>query len=248
MRNKFSQFVKDLQNRICAAAENADGKAKFIEDKWARADGGGGITRVIQDGAVFEKGGVNTSEVFGKITPDIKSQLHVEGENFYATGISLILHPLNPMIPTVHANYRYFEVTDNAGKVTDFWFGGGADLTPFYLFEQDAKHFHATLKKPCDEVSPDFYPKFKKWCDDYFSNHHRNEERRGIGGIFYDRLKPSENITAEKLFEFAKGNGQAFIDAYFPIVQRTKSLPYNDENKRWQLIRRGRYVEFDLYP
>jgi len=150
------------------------------------------------------------------------------------------------MCPTVHANYRYFEVTDASGKVTDFWFGGGADLTPFYLFEDDAKHFHKTLKSPCDKISPDSYTKFKKNCDDYFVNYHRGNERRGIGGIFYDRLKPAGTLSAEQLLQFSKENGAAFIKAYFPIIERTKNLPFTEAQKHWQLIRRGRYVEFNL--
>jgi coproporphyrinogen III oxidase len=246
MREQFSAWIKELQNEICHEAEKADGKEKFLEDKWARAEGGGGITRVIQNGAVFEKGGVNTSEVYGKITPLIREQLKVEGEEFFACGLSLVIHPFSPMVPTVHANFRYFEVYDKNGNVSDCWFGGGADLTPYYLFEEDAKHFHRAFKNSCDKFGEDLYPKFKTQCDNYFVNHHRNGERRGIGGIFYDYLKPSESFTAEQLFEFAKSNGKAFIEAYFPIVERTKHLQFTDKQKNWQLIRRGRYVEFNL--
>jgi coproporphyrinogen III oxidase len=246
MRAQFSAWIKELQNQICNEAEQADGKEKFITDKWTRAEGGGGITRVIQNGAVFEKAGVNTSEVYGKITPLIREQLKVEGKEFFACGISLVIHPFSPMVPTVHANFRYFEVYDEKGNVNDCWFGGGADLTPYYLFEEDAKLFHRCFKRSSDKFGEDLYPKFKSQCDNYFVNHHRNGERRGIGGIFYDYLKPSENFSSQQLFEFAKSNGQAFIEAYFPIVDRTKQLTYTDEQKNWQLIRRGRYVEFNL--
>jgi coproporphyrinogen III oxidase len=246
MREQFSAWIKQLQNEICHEAEKADGKEKFLEDKWTRTEGGGGITRVIQNGEVFEKGGVNTSQVYGQITPLIREQLKTEGEEFFACGISLVIHPFSPMVPTVHANFRYFEVYDKNGNVLDCWFGGGADLTPYYLFEKDAKHFHQAFKNSCDKFGEELYPKFKTQCDNYFVNHHRNGECRGIGGIFYDYLKPYENFTAEQLFEFAKSNGKGFIEAYFPIVERTKHLPFTDKQKNWQLIRRGRYVEFNL--
>jgi len=246
MKTEFSDWIKQIQNKICAAVEKADGAAHFREDKWTREDGGGGITRVIQNGAVFEKGGVNTSEVYGKITAGIREQLKVEGDSFFACGISLVLHPESPMVPTVHANFRYFEVYDNTGRVTGSWFGGGADLTPYYLFEDDAVHFHQCFKNSCDKFGTGLYGKFKLQCDNYFVNTHRNNERRGIGGIFYDHLKPNEKWSSQQLFEFAKLNGEAFIEAYFPIVEKRKSLPYNEQQKRWQLIRRGRYVEFNL--
>jgi coproporphyrinogen III oxidase len=246
MKAEFSDWIKQIQNKICVAVEKADGKEVFREDKWTREEGGGGITRVIQNGAVFEKGGVNTSEVYGKITPAIRTQLNVEGSSFFACGISLVLHPASPMVPTVHANFRYFEVYDEAGKVTGSWFGGGADLTPYYLFEEDAIHFHQAFKNSCDKFGSDLYEKFKIQCDNYFVNTHRNNERRGIGGIFYDHLKPGKNWTAEQLFNFAKSNGEAFIEAYFPIVEKRKGLSFTDKQKHWQLIRRGRYVEFNL--
>ena len=246
MKAEFSHWIKQIQNKICAEVEEADGKAIFIEDKWTREDGGGGITRVIQNGAVFEKGGVNTSEVYGKITPAIRGQLNVDGDSFFACGISLVLHPASPMVPTVHANFRYFEVYDEKGRITGSWFGGGADLTPYYLFEEDAIHFHRAFKNSCDKFGWGLYGKFKAQCDSYFVNTHRNNERRGIGGIFYDHLKPGMNMNAEQLLAFSQSNGEAFIQAYFPIVERRKALAYNEQQKRWQLIRRGRYVEFNL--
>ena len=246
MKAEFSGWIKEIQDKICAAVEKADGKEVFLEDKWTREEGGGGITRVIQNGAVFEKGGVNTSEVYGKITPAIRQQLNVEGSSFFACGISLVLHPASPMVPTVHANFRYFEVYDESGKVTGSWFGGGADLTPYYLFEEDAIHFHQSFKNSCDKFGADLYEKFKLQCDNYFVNTHRNNERRGIGGIFYDHLKPGAGWTAEQLLAFAQSNGEAFIEAYFPIVEKRKALAFTENQKHWQLIRRGRYVEFNL--
>lgn len=246
MKQQFSSWIKEIQNSICHEVEKADGKERFLEDRWTREEGGGGITRVIQNGTVFEKGGVNTSEVYGKVTDGIRSQLKIEGDSFFACGISLVLHPRSPMVPTVHANYRYFEVYDKEGKVTDSWFGGGADLTPYYLFEEDAIHFHRMHKRSCDSFQTGAYQSFKNQCDNYFVNTHRNNERRGVGGIFYDHMKPSSEVSAEKLFGLARSNGSAFIDAYFPIVEKRKNLPYSDEQKHWQLIRRGRYVEFNL--
>jgi coproporphyrinogen III oxidase len=246
MKAEFANWIKQIQDKICAEVEKADGKEHFIEDKWTRQDGGGGITRVIQNGAVFEKGGVNTSEVYGKITAGIHEQLKVEGDSFFAAGISLVLHPGSPMVPTVHANFRYFEVYNEKGEVTGSWFGGGADLTPYYLFDEDAVHFHQSFKNSCDKFGEDLYEKFKLQCDNYFVNTHRNNERRGIGGIFYDHLKPGETFTAEQLLAFAKSNGEAFISAYFPIVEKRKKFSFNEQQKRWQLIRRGRYVEFNL--
>lgn len=246
MKEEFVKWMRELQDKICQAVETADGKEKFAEDKWTREGGGGGITRIIQNGLVIEKGGVNTSEVFGEITEPIRKQLNVTGDNFFACGISLVLHPYNPMVPTVHANFRYFEVYDANGEYLDGWFGGGADLTPYYLFEEDAIHFHQQFKNSCDEINGTFYSKFKAECDNYFVNHHRNGERRGVGGIFYDHLKPSQQLSAQQLFNFAKLNGEAFIKGYFPIVEKRKNLPFTNTQQHWQLIRRGRYVEFNL--
>jgi coproporphyrinogen III oxidase len=246
MRNEFSFWIKEMQDEICREIERVDGRAMFMEDKWTRESGGGGITRVIENGAVFEKGGVNTSEVYGPITDAIRNQLKVEGDSFFACGISLVIHPFSPMIPTVHANYRYFEVYDKNENILDSWFGGGADLTPYYLFEEDAIHFHRMHKKSCDSFDSDSYWKFKRLCDQYFVNTHRNHECRGIGGIFYDHLKPTAELTAEQIFTFAQSNGDAFIDAYIPIVERRKEMTFSEAQKHWQLIRRGRYVEFNL--
>ena len=246
IKDEFVELVKDLQSRITSAIETIDGEATFQIDDWKRLGFGYGSTRVIQGGKVFEKGGVNISAVSGPMPKALQEHLNEEESDFFATGISLVIHPLNPFVPTVHANYRYFELYDKqSGELKDQWFGGGADLTPYYLFEEDAKHFHRVHKEACDKTHPDFYPRFKKACDEYFFNHHRNESR-GIGGIFYDHIRADENLSAQDLLNFAKNAGQAFIDAYIPIVEKRKSLEYTDQQREWQEVRRGRYVEFNL--
>lgn len=246
VKEAWIDYVHDLQNRICAALEEADGKAKFIEDAWVRPEGGGGKTRVIENGAVFEKGGVNTSVVFGDVTDAMRTQLKIEGYKWFACGLSLVLHPFNPFVPTVHCNYRMFELYNEAGEVSDRWFGGGTDLTPYYLFEEDAKHFHGTYKTVCNTFNEGFYPRFKQTCDNYFVNKHRNNERRGIGGIFYDYQRPDANKDANFWMAFGKACGDAFAEAYLPIVEKRKNSPFIEANKHWQEIRRGRYVEFNL--
>ena len=245
-RNIWVDFIHGLQDRICAALEASDGTAKFVEDKWERPGGGSGKTRVISNGAVLEKGGVNTSVVYGDVTDVMRKQLGIDGDKWFACGLSMVLHPLNPMVPTTHANWRYFELYDKEDNVIDCWFGGGADLTPYYLDEQDAHHFHNTFKKAIDPFGADIYPKYKKWCDDYFNNAHRGFEMRGIGGVFYDHLKPNETMSVDDLFAFQQANGNSFIEAYVPIVEKHKNDPYTPEQKYWQEIRRGRYVEFNL--
>lgn len=247
LKETWIAFIHQLQDDICAALETADGKATFIEDKWERAEGGGGKTRVITKGDVFEKGGVNTSIVFGAVTDTMRRALKIEGDQWFACGLSLVIHPANPFVPTVHANYRMFELYDAAGKVTDRWFGGGTDLTPYYLFEEDAVHFHQTYKNACDPFHTTFYPIFKKDCDDYFVNTHRGNERRGIGGIFYDHQRADGADMDEQFWmRFAHACGYAFMDAYIPIVNKRKTQPFTPANKYWQEIRRGRYVEFNL--
>jgi coproporphyrinogen III oxidase len=271
-RASWISYIHDLQNRICAALEHCDGKAKFIEDAWQRPEGGGGKTRVITNGNVFEKGGVNTSVVYGDVTDAMRTQLRLSpprkgeagrghGAKWFACGLSLVIHPINPFVPTVHCNYRMFELYNENNEIIDRWFGGGTDLTPYYLFEEDAKHFHGVYKNVCDSFDPSFYPTFKKECDNYFVNTHRNNERRGIGGIFYDYkrdsdlIESSKNEPGEKMVppkagsgwaEFGRACGDAFIEAYMPIVEKRKNTPYTEANKHWQEIRRGRYVEFNL--
>src|SRR5690606_10601203 len=246
LKTRWISIIEQLQNNICTALEKADGKAVFKEDQWERTQGGGGKTRVISKGNVFEKGGVNTSVVFGDVTDVMRRQLKINGDKWFACGLSLVIHPKSPFVPTVHCNYRMFELYNVNDEVTDRWFGGGTDLTPYYLFEEDARHFHQTYKNVCDEFDPSFYPVFKKTCDDYFVNSHRNNERRGIGGIFYDHQRADENKSVECWMNFGKECGEAFNLAYLPIVEKRKNLSYTAEQKHWQEIRRGRYVEFNL--
>lgn len=245
MKDKFFAYIQELQNRITSGLEETDGVAKFREDVWDRPEGGGGRTRVIENGAVFEKGGVNISAVHGKLPDSMQRMFNVGEADFFACGLSLVIHPKNPMVPTVHANWRYFEMYDDNGKVIDSWFGGGQDLTPYYLFDEDAVHFHQTCKNACDKHDPEFYPKYKKQCDDYFWNAHRNEAR-GIGGLFFDYLKANERMTMQNWFGFVTEIGNSFLESYLPIVQKRNELPYSEAQRNWQEIRRGRYVEFNL--
>jgi coproporphyrinogen III oxidase len=267
-RQRVSQFLRDLQDEICRGLEQLDGVATFCEDQWQREEGGGGRSRVIRDGGVFEQGGVNFSEVWGKDLPSsiLVQRPEAEGHGFYATGTSMVLHPRNPYIPTIHLNYRYFE----AGPV--WWFGGGIDLTPYYPFTEDVVHFHRTLKDACDVHHSDYYPAFKLWCDEYFYLKHR-QETRGVGGLFFDyqdyqgSLYPIsypgshsdtpaahysqavgllEGRTWEDLFAFVQDCGRAFLPAYVPIAERRRNTEYGDRERNFQLYRRGRYVEFNL--
>jgi coproporphyrinogen III oxidase len=242
----FEKFILDLQETICNEVEKSDGQEKFIEDCWVREEGGGGITRIIKEGLVFEKGGVNTSKVFGTLPAAMQEAFNVQESNFLALGLSLVLHPRNPNVPTVHGNWRYFELFDTEGKIIDSWFGGGADLTPYYLINEDAIHFHSTFKKYIDPFGDDLYPRYKNNCDEYFVNKHRNNERRGIGGVFYDYLKPKDEKESNNFLLFQQATADAFLKAYFPIVERRKGIVYGYAEKKWQEIRRGRYIEFNL--
>lgn len=246
MKDRFTAFIQQLQNNICAGLEEVDGQTTFIEDRWERAEGGGGITKVISNGAVFEKGGVNTSVVHGTLPVAMQQAFGVGESNFFACGLSLVIHPLNPYVPTVHANWRYFELYDKEGKKIDSWFGGGCDLTPYYIFEDDGAHFHATLKQTMDAFGTELYPKYKQHCDEYFINKHRNNEARGIGGVFYDYLRPKDEQDAERLFQFQQANGNAFLKGYLPVVEKRKDMAYGEKEVAWQEMRRGRYVEFNL--
>ena len=262
-RTLARQVLKQLQDRICAALEHLDGVATFQEDAWERPGGGGGRTRVIQNGRVFEQGGVNFSEVWGDRLPAaiLAQRPEAAGHGFYATGTSMVLHPRNPYVPTVHLNYRYFE----AGPV--WWFGGGADLTPYYPFAEDAVLFHQAHKRVCDAHDSRYYPVFKHWCDEYFYLKHR-QEQRGIGGIFFDYLHSQGNLYGgpnpdgkaslysqqagpvnhswDEIFAFVRDCGQAFLEAYIPIAKRRQVLDYGNRQRQFQLYRRGRYVEFNL--
>ncbi|MAP53584.1 oxygen-dependent coproporphyrinogen oxidase [Altibacter sp.] len=253
MKEQFVAYIRSLQNTITTALEAVDGVAAFTEDLWDRPDavtgqttgGGGGRSRVIENGAVFEKGGVNISEVHGKLPESMQQYFGVTNADFFACGLSLVLHPKNPFVPTVHANWRYFELYSPDGNIVEQWFGGGQDLTPYYLFEEDAKHFHTVCKEACDSHHPDFYEQYKKRCDTYFYNAHR-EEARGIGGLFFDYLKTTEDMSMQDWYAFVTEVGNSFLKSYVPIVEKRKGLPFSEANRNWQEIRRGRYVEFNL--
>jgi len=245
MKDKFYAYIQNLQDTITSKLEEVDGKATFQEDIWKRPEGGGGRTRVIENGNVFEKGGVNISGVHGALPKSMQTYFGVEDADFFACGLSLVLHPKNPMVPTVHANWRYFEMYDKEGNLVDQWFGGGQDLTPYYLFEEDAVHFHSVCKKACDAHHTDFHSKYKKRCDSYFWNAHRNEAR-GIGGLFFDYCKATEEMQMQDLYNFVTKVGDSFIEAYIPIVIKRSELEFTTLQRDWQEIRRGRYVEFNL--
>lgn len=245
MKDEFYQYILQLQDTITSNLEAIDGVAKFKEDLWERPEGGGGKTRVIENGAVFEKGGVNISSVHGELPETMQQYFGVKDANFFACGLSLVLHPKSPMVPTVHANWRYFEMYDKEGNVVDRWFGGGQDLTPYYLFEEDALHFHQVCKTACDGHNDDFYKTYKAKCDEYFWNSHRNEAR-GIGGLFFDYCKADEEMSMENWYDFVTEVGNSFLECYVPIVEKRKYLPYTAAQRTWQEIRRGRYVEFNL--
>lgn len=249
MKQKFYNYIRQLQDTITSRLEQVDGNAKFKQDVWERPEGGGGRTRVIENGSVFEKGGVNISAVHGALPTTMQAYFGVGECDFFACGLSLVLHPKNPFVPTVHANWRYFEMYDKTGKIVDSWFGGGQDLTPYYLFEEDAEHFHNVCKIACDKhhrgLGTPSYLEYKKKCDEYFYNSHR-KEARGIGGLFFDYLKANDSMSMQQWYDFVTEVGNSFLDAYVPIVEKRKGLPYYDTHRQWQEIRRGRYVEFNL--
>jgi coproporphyrinogen III oxidase len=243
----IADWLRKLQQNICSSLENLDTSAHFISDKWERQEGGGGDTRILTDGKIFEKAGVAFSAINGPIPPFLKKQnehsltnkMH-EANSFFATGVSLVIHPMNPYVPTIHMNIRFFS-TDN--KI--WWFGGGIDLTPMYVIDDDAKFFHQSLKSVCDQYDLSYYPKFKTWADDYFFIQHRNETR-GIGGIFFDTLNADNLVDAKKLMHFWQSVGETFVPVYTEIVNRNKNRSYTERQKEWQLMRRSRYVEFNL--
>ena len=252
LRLRMEAFVKEQQQVIIRELESIDG-GKFLVDKWERPNGGGGISCVLQDGEVFEKAGVNISIVYGNLPKAAIQRMranhkaldpNVDSLPYFACGLSLVIHPRNPMAPTVHLNVRYFETSNADGTPNTWWFGGGTDLTPSYLFDEDAIHFHKTLKDTCDKHDPNYYPRFKKWCDEYFVNKHRGETR-GVGGIFFDDLDEAEK-DQENLFAYVQDCLTSFLPAYVPIINRRKDMPYKDLEKDWQQLRRGRYVEFNL--
>lgn len=244
-KEQIAEAYQEIQDEICAGLELADGKGKFQEELWEREGGGGGRTRIIQNGNFLEKGGVNFSAVHGKLPEAIKKAFGVSTDDFFATGVSIVIHPNHPWIPIIHMNIRYFEMPGEAGKEIR-WFGGGIDLTPHYVIKEDAQFFHSTLKDTCDRFQSGFYTKFKKWADDYFFIKHRNETR-GIGGIFYDRLNPeSTGLNWENIFEFSKAVGRTFVPVYSELIRRNKDKAFTQIHKDWQYQRRSRYVEFNL--
>lgn len=253
-RTEATAWVESLHDEITTFFTELDGGGRFGEDRWERAGGGGGVARVLTEGRTFEKAGINRSVVEGELPPGMAQRLGaaVPAERlrrFLAAGVSLVIHPRSPMVPIVHLNVRYFELTSDGGEVVDAWLGGGTDLTPTYPFPEDAVHFHRSLRARCDRHHPGFYPKFKQWCDDYFVIAHRGNERRGVGGIFFDNLRPGDwgrGLDLDRLFAFATDVGRVLPEAYGPIVERRRGLPFGERERRLQLFRRGRYVEFNL--
>jgi coproporphyrinogen III oxidase len=251
-RQRVRSWIECLHDDTTRFFTTLDGGGSFREDRWDRPGGGGGVSRVLAHGGTFEKVGVNRSAVEGVLEPQLAVRIGAhaspaESMNFFVTGLSLVAHPHNPKIPTVHLNVRYFEVARMSGEPVDAWFGGGTDLTPTYPFPEDAVHFHRSLKSECERHHPAFYPRFKTWCDHYFVNVHRGEERRGIGGIFFDNLRAGESgLDLEQLLEFASGVGRVLPGAYGTIVERRRDQPFGERERHFQLVRRGRYVEFNL--
>lgn len=239
-KDQIAEWFKQLQNNICESLETLDGESHFIEDQWEREEGGGGRSRVLKNGNLIEKGGVNFSAVSGATPTKILEALKLPASDFFATGVSIVLHPKNPWVPIIHMNIRYFEMSNGV-----FWFGGGIDLTPHTIIKSKATEFHQILKEACDKHSKEYYPEFKKWADDYFYVPHRNETR-GVGGIFFDRLEQNSQFTKEKRWNFVKEIGETFVPLYTNAVKELRDKEWKEEDKDWQKIRRGRYVEFNL--
>lgn len=239
-KDDVAREMRELQDFICGKLESLDGTGKFVEDKWERSEGGGGRTRIMDSGALIEKGGVNFSEVHGEVTPMMKKNTEITGDSFFATGVSIVLHPNNPHVPIIHMNVRYFEMDD--GK---YWFGGGIDLTPHYIVPAQAGAFHRGLKTICDQFNTSFYERFKVWADDYFFIPHRNETR-GVGGIFYDHLSESDAVSKEDLLNFSMTLGREFPNLYAYQAELGRNKEVSQEHIDWMGLRRGRYVEFNL--
>jgi coproporphyrinogen III oxidase len=240
-RDEVTQFFQQLQLHICQTLEDADGVGKFQADAWQREGGGGGVSRILQAGKVIEKGGVNFSAVWGEMPEALRQNPDFQASEFYATGVSIVLHPHNPHVPIIHMNVRYFE-TEGGKKA---WFGGGIDLTPHYVVKEDAQFFHQALKNVCDRHHDTYYPAFKKWADDYFFIKHR-QETRGVGGIFFDRLREEKGFSLQDRFAFVQDVGKAFAPTYTHFMQKNSDKPFKEQEKKWQYLRRGRYVEFNL--
>ena len=237
---------QQIQNEICEGLEAIDGLAHFEEELWQRQGGGGGKTRIIQNGAIFEKGGVNFSQVYGQLPETIKNALKVEQHDFFATGVSIVIHPNHPWVPIIHMNIRYFEMESGVpDKPAIKWFGGGIDLTPHYVIEDDARFFHSKLKEVCDSFTDEAYHRFKIWADDYFYIKHRHETR-GIGGIFFDRLTVTDEYSWDDIFTFSKAVGRSFLPIYTELVNKNRDKAFTEAEKEWQYQRRSRYAEFNL--
>ena len=253
-RARIIAWIADVHDELTALFTRLDGGGEFREDSWDRTEGGGGFSRVLTDGTTFEKGGVNRSVVYGRLPAAAAAKLGGRGvsddeSRFFATGVSLVMHPRSPMIPTVHLNVRYFELSDDDGNLRDAWFGGGTDLTPFYPLVEDARHFHRTLASICDRFHPSLHQRFKPWCDEYFRNLHRDGEARGVGGVFFDHLRPGEDESAldpAHTMAFVDAIGRSLTAAYAPLVERRRTMPFGERERAFQLVRRGRYVEFNL--
>jgi len=239
-KEEIQEWFKGLQDDICSALEQTDGKGEFHEDLWERPEGGGGRTRVIKEGNILEKGGVNFSAVHGPTPAKILEALKIDQADFFATGVSIVMHPHSPMVPIIHMNVRYFEMSNGIS-----WFGGGIDLTPHYVNEEDAKFFHTQMKSCCDRHDSSYYPEFKQWADDYFYIKHR-KETRGIGGIFFDRLSANDQFSKKDRWEFVKDVGSQFAPIYTHLMVKNKDLTFGENEKQWQYLRRGRYAEFNL--
>jgi coproporphyrinogen III oxidase len=252
-RNEVTSGIERLHRQATDLVTELDGGgASFREDRWERVGGGGGVSRMLTEGTTFERAGINRSVVEGVLVPQLAQRLGtrsvgLDSATFFVTGLSLVVHPRSPMVPTVHLNVRYFEIVGPSGEIMDAWFGGGTDLTPTYPYPEDAVHFHRALKAACDRHHPDFYPRFKTWCDHYFVNTHRGDERRGVGGIFFDHLRSGEGgLCRDRLLGFVTDVGSVLAAAYAPIVERRRNVRYGEQERRFQLTRRGRYVEFNL--
>ncbi|NVJ87419.1 MAG: oxygen-dependent coproporphyrinogen oxidase [Algoriphagus sp.] len=239
-KEEIATIYQQMQDYICTELEKFDGQGKFKEDRWERSEGGGGRTRIFQNGAIIEKGGVAFSAVHGPTPEKILKKLGLEKANFFATGVSIVLHPKSPMVPIIHMNIRYFEMENGV-----YWFGGGIDLTPHYIVPEDARYFHHRVKETCDEFDTAYYPKFKAWADEYFYLKHR-KETRGVGGIFYDRLTGKDEVEFENILQFSLAIGRLFPEVYGHFMKKNSKIPYGSKEKAWQNLRRGRYVEFNL--
>ena len=245
-KEQIAERYRLIQDEICAALEQMDGGATFDQEVWERNGGGGGRTRILQNGNIIEKGGVNFSAVGGELSHVLKKSLNVDQDDFFATGVSIVIHPNHPLVPIIHMNIRYFEMPSSVfGDKPLRWFGGGIDLTPHYIVEEDARFFHRQLKNCCDSFNPEFYPRFKTWADEYFCIKHRSE-MRGIGGIFFDRLAANEELSWNEIFEFSQAVGRTFIPIYTELVNRNRHKTFSPEQQEWQYQRRSRYAEFNL--